>query len=1096
MPEALNSAQQAAVDHDAGPLIVLAGPGTGKTRVIVHRIQRLIESGADPGHILAVTFTVKAAVQLRRRLADLVGAARADRVHARTFHGFAQHLVSRFGDMLGLPPRHAIIDSAQRTRLAREVARRDGLLAGFSAEGLGNLLAACQECADAIQNAGLCPGRVEEFCRDWLSRIDGNTEGLDATALAAERIRHARFLAQARLHAAASEQRRRRGQLTFEDLILLATRLLREHDLAAALCRDEFRHVVVDEFQDVNAGQIDLLRGLCPSRAGGGPDLCVVGDDDQSVYLFRGADDRAFSTFAACWPGAATISLTENYRSEPCILAVAAATIARAEDRFAPDKTVERAESLRGLLPAPGSGVECIECEDDSHQFGEAVAAMIKTDRVRHPARAWSDFAVIAVNHLDLSRVSAALEAEGIPHIPSRPPSALDEPGVQDVLAWIGLLAEPASTKHAHRLLVRPPVGAPPGSVNDWLLAFHAQASRHRHGESGRPDPGVFTDWLARHHAADASAAHFTRLHGAIRAVALQHPADRAILEIVRLTDTAHADLCPARDRARRVTALADLMRFAHDRAPFLDEPGDLRAFHAYFKELSDGDKKSFQRDEDDRLEGGDDEHDQPDAVTLLTAHKAKGLEFDTVFVVRVSPRHGFGMIRDDGADLPVGLEDRADDTRTMRDRRRAEARRLFYVACTRAKRRLVLLAKRKKLRSEGDFYQELTGDHPDLVVCRAVQDVFHAAAEGGVTLASRNTVLADSARGGRRGWDQELAAQRSAARAEAALALESVDRADATLADIDLAAAAVRDAAARLAVIASMDLRRTPPGWSAGIPAARAVGEALAHHLAGERAPSAVTRAMTPPLNLNYSAINQYNRCPRCFYLTKVLKFPDQANDALLVGDIAHRALQAYFNALRRHESDGGPPPQGIADVARALYFASLPPGAPADEDTLAQLAAMLTAATTALHRPTDEIAEIEFSLTFPYTHNGVEHTFTTKMDRLDVWPAGGHRIIDYKTGKPTDDLIEPSDDDLQLGVYALALRHHQGIPLADRETPALGVAEYWHLPTGQRGRLDLSRINYPKIRRRIGGAIDGMLAGDFEPVAGCRGLCTYIRL
>jgi hypothetical protein len=179
---------------------------------------------------------------------------------------------------------------------------------------------------------------------------------------------------------------------------------------------------------------------------------------------------------------------------------------------------------------------------------------------------------------------------------------------------------------------------------------------------------------------------------------------------------------------------------------------------------------------------------------------------------------------------------------------------------------------------------------------------------------------------------------------------------------------------------------------------------------------------------------------------------------------------------------------------LGRAQYFSKLPPETEADPDLLAQLDAMLRNVFEKQHKPQDEIEEIEFAVRFPYEHKGVEHSFTAKFDRLDRWPAGGHRIIDYKTGFASKNLLEPTTREPQLGVYALALRHHQGIPLEDRVTPAAGIAEYWHLPTGRIGSISLGAVEYDHIRKWIGKAIDGMLAGEFEPKKDCKGLCSML--
>jgi DNA helicase-2/ATP-dependent DNA helicase PcrA len=1095
--ESLNPRQRAAVDHDAGPLIVLAGPGTGKTRVITHRVERLIRSGIDPAHVLAVTFTVKAAEEMRRRLAALIDGSAADAVHAHTFHGFAHRVVTRFADLAGVASEPLLIDSAQRRRIARDVARRDEVFAAHAAEGLDLLVNEGLEYIHAFQHAGRFPEQVLGFAAEWAGRLDRNDAGLDADSLAAERARHARFAAFARLYTAFHDECRRRGQLTFEDLILLTIRLLRDQPMVAAICRDEYRHVVVDEFQDVNAGQIELLHHLCPPNRN--PDLCVVGDDDQSIYLFRGADDRAFEKFTRAWPGATTITLTESYRSQECILAAAAATISRASARFAPDKTVEHATTLRGTPPAPGAAVECVECEDDAGQFGQAVAAMIRTDRAATPDRPWASYAVIATTHLDLTRVAAALAAEDIPFHVARQAAATDDPGVRDVLAWVELIANPDADHAIQRLLVRPPFSIPADRVHGWMISYHAQRSRLRAGEP-RPDATeTFPGWLRVNHPDDPGVSRFERLHEKIHAACAGESADRALMAIIRLTDVPHADLPPGRERARRVARLADLLRFAQTRSRLLDEPGDLRAFWDYFRDLDEKEREELNGDEDERIDGADADSDAGDSVSLLTAHKAKGLEFDTVFVVRVAPQHGFGHVREERFEPPAGFEDRAGDTRSAKERRRAEQRRLFYVACTRAERRLVLLAKKKKTRSKGveDYFQELVLDHPELVVRRGVKDIFDEAAAAGVRPAAAMPLLDGETPRSRLGRQESLDAARRAARSAAADALELMDRPGAGPADLQAATDTLRSAAARMALIASIDAGAPTPGWVAADPALGSFTAELIARLNRDR-PAPATHPLTPPLQLSYTHVNDYLRCPRCYFIKHVLKFPESRQDAVSLGDAAHRALHAHFDRIRRAEAEGLRPPttDDLLALGRAEYFRLLPPRARADTDHLAQLDAILRNAAERLHSAADEIVDLELNIRFPYEHNAVEHGFTAKLDRLDVWPAGGHRIIDYKTGRERDALANPEPDDLQLGVYALALRHHQGVPLSDRDAPALGVAEYWHLPTGRRGRIDLAAIDYGKTRRRIDAAVEGMLAGDFTPKPGCDGICRITDL
>ncbi len=1110
--EGLNQAQGRAVDHRDGPLIVLAGPGTGKTRVIVHRVARMIRDGIEPERIVAVTFTVKAAGELRERLAEAVGPAAADGVHAHTFHGFGQRLVSRFADLLGLPPEPTIIDGAQRRRLAREVVRRGGVLEGdgLVAEGLESLIEEGLRHIEAFRHLGKFPEDVEAFAAEWAGRLEADGTALEAEALEAERARRARFAGFARLYTALDAECRRRGQLSYEDLILLPIRLLRGHAGAAAIVRDDYRHVVVDEFQDVNAGQIELLRLMCPAESASGaprdPDLCVVGDDDQSIYLFRGADDRAFARFRRHWPRAAQIELTENYRSERPILEAARVVIERAEpgDRFAPDKVVEPASERREA--GPGAGVEGVATEDD-YQYGETIAAMLLTERARAPGRAWRECAVIARGHLDLARIGAALSLEDIPFRVARGPGAMGDAGVQDVLRWVELLADPAADHAAWWLLTRPPIAVPSATVQEWARLHAGEASRHAAGESGRRDAGPFVAWLRRRAGeagGDPRVRRFLELLDACRETTSRLDAHRALLELIRRADIVHADLADERGRATRVTHLAGLLRFAADRLALLDPPRDLRAFWMYFQDLSDKEREEvLGSDPEDRLDGGGEgSGSDEDAVALLTAHAAKGLEFDTVFVVRVSPGPGFPKTKggDDDIELPPGLEDRAGDERGPRERRRAEERRLFYVACTRARRRLVLMARATKGPSSStNFLQELAEDRPALMARCSAADVFARAREAGVRLAATGVgVLGDAtAREARQGRRETLDLACRLARLDAARALESVDHADASAEDVDRAATMLREAAGRLAIAAHLRSNVDPPAWASDEPALAAHAAALKARLAGTPGAAPTREAPKPPLNLSYSYIDAYLECPRCFYLKNVVRVPEPEREELAFGKVAHEALRAYFNECRGAEADGRrvPGSDRLAEIGRRAYFGILPDRARADPEELRRLDAMLRLTHERLHRAEDSIEQLESGISFGYEHRGVVHRLTAKLDRLDGLGEGrGHRIIDYKTGTESKKLLEPKGDDLQLGIYALALRHHQRVPLEDRETPAVGVAEYWHLPTGQRGCIDLGQIRYDRIRATIGRAIDGILAGKFPRGEECRGLCAIL--
>lgn len=1092
---ALNSAQREAVDHDGGPLIVLAGPGTGKTRVIIHRIARIIEGGAEPESVVAVTFTIKAAAQLRERLAELVSPAVADRVNAHTFHGFGFRLLARFGDMIGLSARRTLIDSVQRRSLIRAIIRRLDLYTPEKPTGRDAVIPDAEAHLRALRQSAILPETAAKFTADWGKRLARGPDPLFAEALEAERARHARFADHVRLYEAYQRECLEKGFFDFDDLLLQPIRLLKESAAAAAICRDEFRHVVVDEFQDVDPAEIELLRVLCPPSPRP-PDLCVVGDDDQSIYMFRGADDRAFARFRSIWTDAAQVRLSLNYRSERPIVTVANAVIGAADLRFDPEKTIELPPGKRP--PAPGAGVECVSLDEDA-QTGEAIAAMILTDRLDHPERPWSSYAVLCRTLAAVDSLAAALEIEGIPVRRSRGVAGAHDDGVRDVLAWMEVLSDPGAFGATRRLLTRPPCQVDPRSAEAWVIGYAAHASRVRAGDETAGGPLSMVEWVRARHAAEPGVRRFLALHDELRRIAAESPADGAAFEIVRLAGVAHADLLPARERARRVARVAELLRLVRDRMPALDPPGDLASFWAYYRALDEGERE-LRAEEEDKLDTAA-PADEEDAVAVFTAHKCKGLEFDTVFVARVSPGLGFPQTRKkDDLELPEGLLDTAGDDRPLAERRLSEERRLFYVACTRAIRRLVLLAKGLKNPSRSTHYfQEVVSVCRATVVPRTAREIFAAASERGVRTTGLGAIHDAGGAAARSGAERRalLARARQDVRLTAAMALESMDAPDAAPEAIDRAGASLRDAAARLAILSHLSTHGEGPAWvDGGDLGAYAKDMAARLGAPGGDDRGLVFRRLTPPLALSYSWINDYERCPRCLYVKRVLQYPDPPGPQMALGLVAHAALERFYGArlAAQAESRPTPGPDDLRKLGRRAYFESLRPGARADEAQIEMVLAMLDLTLDRLHSERDEIEETEVPFKFPYHCGGAAHTFSGKVDRLDRWPEGGHRIIDYKTGKERDELIDPQPDDLQLGIYALFLRHRQQIDLADRATPASGVAEYWHLPTGQRGRIDLARIDYDAIRRRIDAAIEGMLEGRFPRGERCSGVCEVL--
>jgi DNA helicase-2/ATP-dependent DNA helicase PcrA len=288
--------QTAAILHRGSPLLIVAGPGTGKTRTLVGRIAHLIENdGFDPGIVTAITFTRKAAGELRERLRARVG-DKAASITATTFHALALGILRQFPGEAGLPAGFTVLGEAERLALVRELAER----AGASGDA-GKL-------ASALARA----------------KTDGGTPS--SSELSDELAAGLAVLLP--LYQTALQER---GALDFDDLVVRAVRLLEAHAPVLSQVRERCVHLLVDEYQDVNAGQYQLVRLLAPSDAAAG--LCAVGDPDQAIYGFRGSDPSYFSRFTDDYPGSRSITLSRNYRSAAPVVALATAVIERAPSR-------------------------------------------------------------------------------------------------------------------------------------------------------------------------------------------------------------------------------------------------------------------------------------------------------------------------------------------------------------------------------------------------------------------------------------------------------------------------------------------------------------------------------------------------------------------------------------------------------------------------------------------------------------------------------------------------------------------------------------------------------------------------------------------
>ncbi len=1073
----LTPEQQQAVEFEGGPVIVLAGPGTGKTRVITVRVAHMIgHRGIDPEQIVAVTFTNKAAGELGDRLGGLIEPTVAARVKASTFHSLGLGIVQRFGDVLGVPSAPILIDSSQRKQLLREIIKEHRLYRYAMGSGIDSAIGLASETMKGLGNLGMTSADAMR----WLDQQRRALGGLDKGEADARSAALDRFEQAALAYGHFESRCLSRGWMEYDDLIMLPSKLMREHPQIAAILRHDHKHVVVDEFQDVNAAQIELIRQLCPAETN--PDLCVVGDDDQGIYGFRGADDQAFAHFAAIWKGTPTITLNTNFRSAQAIVEASNAVIDRAQVRFdASKQAVSHAGEVDGAM------VELVKLSDDK-LVGEVIAAMIlkmaSEAREDGEAFAFGSCAVIARTGNELERIARVLMLEGIPVEIREKTSPMEDEGVRDVMAWARVLGDPNSATDIKRILVRPRYRCDAIKVGGLIARWKALRSRWIEGDGDAADPGALLDWLAAHGGeVDAQLGkRVGQMHALaceLGKIAAESSAASTIMEIIKRTGVVHSELGDGRHRASRVASLVALVGFARSRADRFDAPGDLGAMLRYWEDLDPNEQSLGELPEHrvvDRDDGLGSDHDQG-AVAMLTAHASKGLEFETVFVPRVGPPHGYPMTS--GSDeevLPEGIIDRVGDDRDAKARRIDEERRVFYVALTRAHSRAVLLARLPKKSTSVNFALELREALGADLIERDESEVLDPSAGGDAV--SRLGAEFKAADRMRDAFDQARQDQRRlVASAMDAMELGEIDR--------DELAARLKVAADRMAAINEVLRTGQVPRWAgdAGVEdLSRKLIEVIEER--GGDDGEVLHRALSGSLTLSFTQISAYLHCPRCYLVEHELRLPGEETTPAVVGKAVHAALEVFYQRWRSADAEGTTKPglEALEALVREKFFGYWPNGVEVEGDKLVQALAMVGTLWTKMHRDDVHIEELEKKMVLPYVYEGVTHKIKAVLDRVDATASGGRRVIDYKTGKPRKELVEPKKDDLQLGIYAMALEEAFG-------DPGPGSAcEYWVLSDGSVGSIAMDAIDMEKVRKKIDKAISGMLAGDWAQSRRCQ--------
>lgn len=669
-PLELNAAQRKAVEHGGAPLLVVAGAGTGKTRVITERIRRLLETQTDitGENILGLTFTEKAAGEMKHRVEQAVG-ERAKGLTLTTFHAFCFSLLKEVN------PGVQVLDQTDHWILLRRNLPRLELKFYKRVAEPGQFLSDFAQFFSRCQDELVEPADYERYVAGLYRAHKEMKSDLDEEERAEREAELDRQTELARVYRVSEALLRERNLITFGGQLLEAVKLVRGNAALLEKLRERYRYILVDEFQDTNIAQIELLWLLAREHK----NIFVVGDDDQAIYRFRGASFGSFQLFAERFIGARALEeekrhvlpLLQNYRSTKKILRVSGQVIAQNADRYIADKQLDTQN-------AEGEKIQVAEFGSAADEANWVAGEM---EQLHAKGRRWSEFAVLYRMHVHREKLVEALRARNIPFV-IKNLSILTNPLVRDVLAYLRLIATPMDDVACARVL-----GAPAwGFEAQDLVRLCARASKNKRqplwdalqGAQGQLE-------FAKTGRRIAELVQFiTRLRGRAFRVRASELLDELIAEL--------GLVLPEDDPHRPYLArLGDFVREWEQKA--LTETGKLAEFVQYLDDFTAANGQINLAESGGR-----------DAVCLMTVHAAKGLEFDHVFVLRLVMGGFPARPRQPVLEFPDAL---MKEESPRGDFQIQEERRLFYVALTRARKRLTLTTVIHKRSKRSEFLED-----------------------------------------------------------------------------------------------------------------------------------------------------------------------------------------------------------------------------------------------------------------------------------------------------------------------------------------------------------------------------------------------------
>ena len=624
----LNTEQREAVKHFEGPLLVLAGAGSGKTRVLTTRIANLIDvRGVDPGFILAVTFTNKAAQEMRNRVRNLLGSEPAG-MWIGTFHSIGARIMRRHAARLGYGPGFTILDADDSQRAVKRSMKRLNVSKPWKPKTI-------QGAISAAKNQLVTPAEYAEMAYDPFARVVADVYPDYQRAI------------------------KESNALDFDDLLVKPVQLFIEHPGVLEAFRQRFAFVLVDEYQDTNRAQYRFLELL--SREHG--NICVVGDDDQSIYGWRGADIRNILEFERDFPNARTIRLERNYRSTKTILHAANCVIAENKNRKGKTLYTEN---------EGGSAITLLRAADEVDE-AEWIQSEIEQE-MESSGSAHRDFVVLYRTNAQSRALEEAFRRVDMPYRIIGGVRFYERREIKDVLAYLKLIANPKDTASFLRVVNYPRRGI--GDTTLTRMLEGATAAGLTPLEAARAATSLSADLPS---SGAESLVKFAELIDRFRGLAPHMRVHELLAELIGELGLLEALRSEGGDGADRAQNVEELVAAASEfdaesalEAEDLEQLGELTELDLFLQKVS-------------LVADVDNLDPEADAVTLMTLHNAKGLEFPVVFI--------------------SGLEDGLFPLSRSHDslEEMEEERRLFYVGITRAKRKLYMTHARARRRA-GDW--------------------------------------------------------------------------------------------------------------------------------------------------------------------------------------------------------------------------------------------------------------------------------------------------------------------------------------------------------------------------------------------------------